>query len=89
MLFSYKGTNQVETLLDKHSEYVKDESDNSTRIIREALRTHTGVVQLLLAHGADLHLQVNEGHLAADVDNKPPEMLPMEGSITFPDRSDL
>ena len=88
-VFSYNGKNQVETLLDKYSEYMKDESDNSTRIIREALRTHTDVVQLLLAHGADPLLQDNEGHVAADFDYKPPEVLPVEGSITPPDRSEL
>ena len=77
-VISYNGKKQVETLLDKYSEYMKDESDNSTRIIREALRTHTDVVQLLLAHGADPLLQDNEGHVAADFDYKPPEVLTMK-----------
>jgi serine/threonine-protein phosphatase 6 regulatory ankyrin repeat subunit B len=71
LMFAYNGKNQVETLLDKYAEYLKDGSDNSTKIIKEALQTHVDVVQLLIANGADASLKDKEGHVAADFDYKP------------------
>lgn len=59
LMFAYNGKNQVETLLDKYGEYMKEASDNSTKIIQEALQTHVDVVSLLIKHGADTKLKVN------------------------------
>ena len=84
LMFAYNGKNQVETLLDKYSDYVKDAGDNSTKIIQEALNTHVHVVDLLTKSGADLNIKDNEGHIAIDFDYKPPEVIPVEGSITPP-----
>ena len=60
LMFAYNGKNQVQTLLDKYGDYIKDKADNSTKIIREALQTHIDVVDLLLKHGADPSLKVNK-----------------------------
>ena len=40
LMFAYNGKNQVATLMDKYSDYMKDENDNSTRIIKDALQKH-------------------------------------------------
>eukprot|EP01041_Mallomonas_annulata_P003068 gene3068-6016_t len=85
LMFAYNGKNQVQTLLDKYGEYMKDKADNSTKIIREALQTHIDVVDTLLKHGADPALKDKEGHVAGDFDYKPPEVIPVAGSIT-PDK---
>lgn len=58
LMFAYNGKNQVETLLDKYGEYMKDVNDNSTQIIQDALQTHVDVVNLLVKSGADLSLKV-------------------------------
>lgn len=58
LMFAYNGKNQVETLLDKYSEYMKDDSDKSTKIIKDALQTHLDVVSLLVKNGADPTLKV-------------------------------
>lgn len=91
-MFAYNGKNQVEVLLDKYSEYMKEGSDNSTRIIKEALQTHIEVVQLLIKGGADLTMKDSEGHVAVDFDYKAPSaeldapaVAAIEGSIT-PDK---
>lgn len=34
---------QVASLLDKYGEYIQEENDNNTKIIREALQTHAQV----------------------------------------------
>jgi ankyrin repeat protein len=59
LMFAYNGKNQVQTLLDKYKEYVKDASDNSTQIMNEALATHVNTVNLLLKYGADINLKVS------------------------------
>lgn len=89
LMFAYNGKNQVEVLLDKYSEYMKEGSDNSTRIIKEALQTHIEVVQLLIKGGADLTMKDSEGHVAVDFDYKAPvaesdapAVPAIEGSIT-------
>mmetsp|Transcript_357 Transcript_357/g.616 ORF Transcript_357/g.616 Transcript_357/m.616 type:complete len:853 (+) Transcript_357:60-2618(+) len=84
LMFAYNGKNQVETLLDKYGEYMKDGNDNSTRVIKDALQTHVDVISMLVMNGADKTIQDNEGHTAADFDYKPPEIEPVEGSITPP-----
>ena len=88
-MFAYNGKNQVEVLLDKYSDYMKEGNDNSTRIIKEALQTHIEVVQLLINGGADLTMKDSEGHVAVDFDYKPrvaegevPAVAAIEGSIT-------
>jgi len=58
LMFAYNGKNQVETLLDKYGEYMKEANDNSTKIIKDALQTHVDVVSLLVKAGADISLQV-------------------------------
>jgi ankyrin repeat protein len=75
LMFAYNGKNQVQTLLDKYSEYMKEADDNSTKIIKAALQTHLDVVQLLLKNGADAALKDNDGHVATDFDYKPPEIV--------------
>jgi ankyrin repeat protein len=81
LMFAYNGKNQVETLLDKYSEYLRDAQDlNSSKIIQEALQTHVDVVNLLIEKGADVNLQDNEGHIAKDFDYKPPEIVASTGS---------
>lgn len=76
MFVAYIGKNQVQTLLDKYSEYMKEANDTSTKIIKDALQTHVDVVQLLLKYGADSSLKDREGHLAIDFDYKPPDIAP-------------
>jgi ankyrin repeat protein len=58
LMFAYNGKNQVETLLDKYSDYMRDEADDSTKIIRDALATHVEVVNLLIRSGANTAIQV-------------------------------
>ena len=60
LMFAFNGKNQVETLLDKYTEYIKDDSDNSTKVILEALKSHSDVVNLLIQNGADPSLKVNK-----------------------------
>ena len=50
---------------------MKDTSDNSTRIIKDALQTHLDVVDILIKGGADVNLKDNEGRIASDFDYKP------------------
>jgi serine/threonine-protein phosphatase 6 regulatory ankyrin repeat subunit B len=58
LMFAYNGKNQVETLLDKYSDYMRDVNDDSTKIIRDALETHIQVVELLIRSGANAAIQV-------------------------------
>ena len=88
-MFAYNGKNQVEVLLDKYREYMKDASDNSTRIIKDALQTHVEVVQMLIKGGADVSVKDGEGHVATDFDYKAPAIeldVAVDGQIT-PDTS--
>jgi ankyrin repeat protein len=83
LMFAYNGKNQVETLLDKYAEYLKDAQDaNSTKIIQDALKTHVNVVQTLIVNGADETLKDNEGHVAVDFDYKPAEEVLRSASAT-------
>ena len=84
-MFAYNGKNQVATLLDKYSDYMKDDNDNSTRIIKDALRTHIDVVNMLLEGGADVTLKDKDNHSALDFDYKPPSLenaVAQEGTIS-------
>ena len=59
-MFAYNGKNQVETLLDKYKDYLNEKStENTTIIIREALKTHIDVIELLRSNGADESLKVS------------------------------
>ena len=85
LMFAYNGKNQVATLLDKYSDYMKDENDNSTRIIKDALQKHIDVVDLLREAGANLDLKDNNDHSAMDFDYKPPNLervVAEEGTIS-------
>ena len=77
LMFAYNGKNQVETLRHKYNQYMKDENDNSTRIIQDALQTHIDVVTLLQSSGADVGLKDKDGNTADDFDYKAP-MDPIE-----------
>ncbi len=80
LMFAYNGKNQVESLLDKYAEYLTDDNDNSTKIIKDALQTHIEVVQLLLDYKADPTMKDKEGHTALDFDFQP--LTAIEGSIS-------
>ena len=80
LMFSYNGKNQVDTLWERYTQFLKeaDESmqhdmdDNGTGpIIREALDTHIALIDLLLQSGADPALKDKEGHTAKDFDYNP------------------
>lgn len=75
LMFAYNGKNQVETLYERYSQFVAEgeaEDDEGTMpIIKEALKNHTSLVELLLKNGADPKLKDNEGHIAKDFDFQP------------------
>jgi ankyrin repeat protein len=77
LMFAYNGKNQVETLFERYSQYLKEsegeeDSDGGTGpVIREALASHTAVVDLLLKNGANPKLKDKEGHTAKDFDYNP------------------
>ena len=69
LMFAYNGKNQVEILLEKYKEYMKAAGpDNSTRLLQEALTTHSELIKLLLRGGADASKQDNLGHRGSDFD---------------------
>ena len=77
LMFAYNGKNQVETLFERYSQYLKEgdgeeEADGGTGpLIREALANHTALVDLLLKNGANPKLKDKEGHTAKDFDYHP------------------
>lgn len=80
LMFAYNGKNQVDTLWERYSQYVKDADetmqkdmdDNGTgSIIREALDNHIALIELLIKAGADATLKDKEGHTAKDFDFHP------------------
>lgn len=76
LMFAYNGKNQVETLWERYSQYLKDDDDKEEDggtgpIIREALDNHTALVDLLIKNGADESLKDKEGHTAKDFDFHP------------------
>lgn len=79
LMFAYNGKNQVETLFERYSQYLKEADDDKDEeadggtgpIIREALAYHTALVDLLLKNGADASLKDKEGHTAKDFDYHP------------------
>ncbi len=58
LMFAYNGKNQVETLLDRYSSYLGESGDSNTQLIKDALRTHVAVVDLLLKSGSDPSVKV-------------------------------
>lgn len=83
LMFAYNGKNQVETLWERYTQFVKEaeieKSENNDAIddggtgpiIREALDNHTKMVELLLKSGADTSIKDKEGHTATDFDFHP------------------
>jgi serine/threonine-protein phosphatase 6 regulatory ankyrin repeat subunit B len=80
LMFAYNGKNQVDTLWERYSQFVKeadegmkkDMDDNGTGpIIRDALDKHIALIDLLLKSGADPALKDKEGHTAKDFDYNP------------------
>lgn len=71
LMFGFNGRNQVASLLDKYAEFITEDKDNSTAVIRKALETHSTIVELLVTHGADITLKDKKGNLAVDFDHMP------------------
>ena len=82
LMFAYNGKNQVQTLMDKYKEYMKDSNDDSTKLLQQALQTHLDLISILRHNGADISLKDNEGHTTLDFDYKPPKSDPLPGSIS-------
>lgn len=75
LMFAYNGKNQVETLWERYNQFVAEgegEDDSGTMgIIKEAMESHTALVDLLLKSGADAKIKDKEGHVAKDFDFHP------------------
>jgi len=82
LMFAYNGKNQVETLWERYTQFVKESEVESAEkddvddggtgtIIREALDKHNKMVDLLIKNGADESLKDKEGHAAKDFDFHP------------------
>eukprot|EP00977_Amphora_coffeiformis_P016740 scaffold5278_cov128-Amphora_coffeaeformis.AAC.6 len=100
LMFAFNGKNQVETLFERYSQYLKDadgegseEADGGTGpIIREALANHTALVDLLMKNGADANLKDKEGHTAKDFDYHPDadsEVLDKQAKIRDESKAEL
>jgi len=79
LMFAYNGKNQVETLWERYTQFVK-ESDSSEEevddggtgtIISDALENHQKMIALLIKNAADVSITDKEGHTAADFDFNP------------------
>lgn len=86
LMFAYNGKNQVETLWERYTQFVKEsEMEKKTTgasddniddggtgpIIREALDNHNKMVDILIKNGASQSIKDKEGHTAADFDFHP------------------
>ncbi len=86
LMFAYNGKNQVETLWERYTQFVKEsEMDKKSSgsgdgtiddggtgpIIREALDNHNKMVDLLIKNGASQSIKDKEGHTAKDFDFHP------------------
>lgn len=86
LMFAYNGKNQVETLWERYTEFVKESEmekkgngagddsidDGGTGpIIREALDNHNKMVAILIKNGASQTIKDKEGHTAHDFDFHP------------------
>lgn len=85
LMFAYNGKNQVDTLWERYTQYVKETEDDASTtktdlaaddngtgtIIRDALDTHIALVEMLVQAGANLALKDKEGHTAKDFDFHP------------------
>jgi uncharacterized protein len=81
LMFAFNGRNQVASLLDKYSEFISEDKDNSTAVIRKALETHTAIVDLLISNGADVTLKDKKGNLAVDFDHVPVKKVEPSSAI--------
>merc|ERR1711893_113529 len=81
LMFAYNGKNQVETLWERYTQFVKESEVESSdkevddgdtgKIIRDALDKHNKMVELLIKNGADESIKDKEGHAAKDFDFHP------------------
>jgi serine/threonine-protein phosphatase 6 regulatory ankyrin repeat subunit B len=86
LMFAYNGKNQVETLWERYTQFVKESEmekkangagdekidDGGTGpTIREALDNHNKMVDLLIKSGASQSIKDKEGHTAQDFDYHP------------------
>jgi len=82
LMFAFNGKNQVETLWERYTQFVKESEVDSPDdeevddggtgpIISEALDKHNKMVELLVKNGADESIKDKEGHTAADFDFHP------------------
>jgi len=85
LMFAYNGKNQVETLWERYTQFVKEaEMEKKTNggdsavddggtgpIIREALDSHNKMVDILIKNGASQTIKDKEGHTAKDFDFHP------------------
>lgn len=85
LMFAYNGKNQVETLWERYTQFVKESEmekkasgadkkldDGGTGpIIREALDKHNKMVDILIKNGSSQTIKDKEGHTAKDFDFHP------------------
>jgi serine/threonine-protein phosphatase 6 regulatory ankyrin repeat subunit B len=75
LMFAYNGKNQVETLYERYRQFVAEgegeDEEGTMPIIKEALKSHASLIEILLKNGADAKLKDKEGHVAKDFDFQP------------------
>jgi len=82
LMFAYNGKNQVETLWERYTQFVKESEVEASKeenaddggtgiIIRDALDKHSKMVEVLVKNGADESIKDKEGHAAKDFDFYP------------------
>mmetsp|Transcript_36079 Transcript_36079/g.43093 ORF Transcript_36079/g.43093 Transcript_36079/m.43093 type:complete len:912 (+) Transcript_36079:103-2838(+) len=82
LMFAYNGKNQVETLWERYTQFVKESEVEASKeenvddggtgtIIRDALDKHNKMVDLLVKNDADESIKDKEGHAAKDFDFHP------------------
>jgi ankyrin repeat protein len=59
LMFAYNSKNQVESLIEKYSNYFNKGEDASAAVVEEARKVHAQVVQFLIQSGADINIQVH------------------------------
>ena len=93
LMFAYNGKNQVLVLKDRYGGYDFDDNNEekkeTTLLIQDALSAHLAVISILKDSGADLSLQDNEGHLAADFDYKTNEEIDESAEAASESKSEL
>jgi len=80
LMFAYNGKNQVETLWERYTQFVKESESpeegevddaGTGKIISDALEKHQKMIELLINNGADESIKDKEGHAASDFDFHP------------------